>query len=822
MQTFEKGFLRKMKLSYKQLLSYLPEQLSVEKTAEILTLTGLEVEDIFTYESVKGGLKGLVIGKVLEKEKHPDADRLSITKVDIGTGEILQIVCGAPNVDAGQTVVVATVGTTLYTPTGESFAIKKSKIRGVESMGMICAEDEIGLGKSHDGIMVLPNDIKIGTPASEYFNISSDTVIEINITPNRPDAACHIGAARDIVAFLGMQQDELRVLTPKVELQIPSNASPIQVDIQNQTDCIRYSGLHLRNVTVKESPEWLKNFLLAVGLRPINNVVDITNFVLMETGQPLHAFDAQKIKGNKVIVRNAKEGEKFTTLDSVERSLDSSNLLICDEEQGMCLAGVFGGLNSGISLETTEIFLESACFYPSSIRKTSKKHGLKTDSSFRFERGTDPEGTIYALKRAAALIQEYAGATIESTIIDIYPNPVEERVITLRKEKIESVLGMKIPYDVCRKILVGLGIEILEENEQIFNVKVPLFKVDVTREIDLIEELVRVYGLNNVPLDKHIAYTPGVKGERDTVNLYRNIAMHLAANGLNEILTNSLSYSKYAALQGTSPEAEWVKVLNPISSELDIMRPEFLFSGLEVVAHNKNHRIQNVRLFEIGRTYKWNKENKDSFIETEKLGIWVSGDEQDESWIHTQKSSDFYSIKRISDTLLAQLGIQTSIQNNVELPDYFAFGISIGIKNKTIGYIGKVSDKITQEMGIRSDVYYAEFNMETINECVAKKQIRYKEISKFPSVRRDLALVVDKKVTYKELSDLAIKHGKNLLKEVNLFDVYEGKNLPENSRSYAISYIFSSEEATLTDEIIETTMKKFISSYESELGAKLR
>lgn len=812
-----------MKLSYKQLLKYLPENLSVEKTAEILTLTGLEVEDIFTYESVKGGLKGLVIGKVLEREKHPDADRLSVTKVDVGTGETLQIVCGAPNVEAGQTVVVATVGTTLYTESGESFVIKKSKIRGVESMGMICAEDEIGLGKSHDGIMVLPNDIKIGTPAAEYFNISSDTVIEINITPNRPDAACHIGAARDIVAFLGIEKDGLSVNLPKVDaVEIPNSTSPISVDIQNNTDCIRYSGLHLKNVKVAESPEWLKNFLLAIGLRPINNVVDITNFVLMETGQPLHAFDANKIAGKKVVVRNANEGEKFITLDGVERTLEASNLMICDAEKPMCMAGVFGGIDSGTSMETTEVFLESACFFPSSIRKTSKKHGLKTDSSFRFERGTDPEGTIYALKRAAALIMEYAGASVEGGMIDIYPNPAQERIITLRKAKIESVLGMSIPYDICSKILMGLGIEILEENAESFQVKVPLFKVDVTREIDLIEELVRVYGLNNVPLDKHIAYTPGIKGERDQVNLYKNIATHLAANGLSEILTNSLSHSKYAALQTSSPENEWVRVLNPISSELDIMRPQFVFSGLEVVAHNKNHRINNVRIFEIGRTYKWNVEQKDSFIETEKLGIWISGDEQDETWTRAQKNSDFYTIKNIVDNLLSKLGINVSIQNDAELPDYFAFGVSIGSKNKSIGFIGKVKDAICAEMGIKSETFYAELDMESLKDLSSKKQIKYKEISKFPSVRRDLALVVDKKVSYKELSDLAIKTGKNLLKEVNLFDVYEGKNLPENTRSYAISYIFMSEESTLTDEIIEGTMKKLIASYESELGAKLR
>lgn len=812
-----------MKLSYKQLLNYLPVQLSVEKTAEILTLTGLEVEDIFSYESVKGGLKGLVIGKVIEREKHPDADRLSVTKVDVGNGDLLQIVCGAPNVAAGQTVVVATVGTTLYTSTGESFAIKKSKIRGVESMGMICAEDEIGLGKSHDGIMVLPNDIPAGTAASDYFQVQSDTVIEINITPNRPDAACHMGAARDIIAFLGIEQNDLLVQTPSVDsFKNSTEKSPIQVDVQNPKDCIRYSGLYLKNIQVAESPEWLKTFLLAIGLRPINNVVDITNFVLMETGQPLHAFDAAKISGSKVIVKNAQEGEKFITLDGTERTLSADNLMICDTEKSMCIAGVFGGLNSGTTENTTEVFLESACFFPSSVRKTSKKHGLKTDSSFRFERGTDPEGTIYALKRAALLMQEYAGAEIASEIIDIYPNPVAERVITLRKAKIESVSGMKIPYDICTKILSGLGIDILSESDENFTVKVPLFKVDVTREIDLIEELVRVYGLNNVPLDTHIAYTPGLKGERASTNLYKQLALHFAANGFNEILTNSLSYSKYAALQSHTPENAWVKVLNPISSELDIMRPEFLFSGLEVVARNKNHKMNNVRIFEIGKTYKLNTEIKDSFIEDEKLAIWISGDEKDESWKNTQKVSDFYTIKYSCDALLSQLGINATIQTQNNIPDYFAYGIEYLVKNKSLGFIGRVKDSILSELGIKSEVYYAELNMADLLNYTTSKQIKYKEIPKFPSVRRDLALLVDKKITYKELADLAVKQGKALLKEVNLFDVYEGKNLPENTRSYALSYIFMSEEGTLTDEVIESTMKKFISQYESELGAKLR
>ncbi len=811
-----------MKLSYKQLSRYLPITLDAEKIAEILTLTGLEVEDISRFESIKGGLSGIVVGKVIEKIKHPDADRLSVTKVDVGAEEALQIVCGAPNVEAGQTVLVATVNTTLYPTSGEAFQIKKSKIRGVESHGMICAEDEIGLGQGHDGIMILPDHIEAGTQAADYFGINTDTVIEINITPNRPDAACHIGAARDILAFLGVEQEVEPLRIPNVQgFQMPDKLSPISVSLESK-DCIRYSGLHLTNIKVGESPEWLKNFLLAVGLRPINNVVDITNFVLMETGQPLHAFDAAKLKDNKIVVRHAKPEEQLITLDNISRKLNPSNLLICDSEKALCIAGVMGGLDSGTGNNTVEIFLESACFAPASVRKTSKEQGLKTDSSFRFERGTDPEATVYALKRAALLMQEYCDTQIESSIIDIYPNVLEKREIRVRKEKISAVSGIDIPHDICRKIWSGLGIAVLEESEDSFLVHVPLFKVDVTREIDLIEELLRVYGLNKVPLNKHISYSPGIQGERDALKLYKNIAGYMAAQGFNEILTNSLSYSKYAALQQNTPESGWIKVLNPISSELDIMRPEMLFSGLEVVAVNKNHKWNNIRIFEIGKTYIKHPEEKDQFIEKEKLSIWISGDDRDESWMQGSKPGDFYHIKNKVDGLLDHLGVECSVQSKLPIPDYFAYGVALAIKNTVLGYIGKVKENIATQMGIKAEVFYAEMDMAVLKNNHFKKKIRYTEIPKYPSVRRDLALLVDIKTEYSELEQWAKKKAGPLLQEVNLFDVYEGKNLPPNTRSYALSFIFMSREATLRDEVIDATMQQLIGGFETELGAKLR
>jgi len=812
-----------MKLSYKQLLTYLPVQLSVEKTAEILTLTGLEVEDIAAFETVKGGLQGLVVGHVVEKSKHPDADRLSVTKVDIGSGTLLDIVCGAPNVAAGQKVIVATVGATLYPVGAEPFSIKKSKIRGAVSEGMICAEDEIGLGQSHDGIMILPEDTPIGMPAAEYFRIDSDTVIETNITPNRPDAACHIGSARDIIAYLGIESDGLQLNLPDVSAFTTGNhTGPIQVDIENTEACPRYSGLYLKNVTVGESPEWLKNFLLATGLRPINNVVDITNFVLMETGQPLHAFDAGTITGNKVIVKTCPEGTPFVTLDNTERKLSAADLMICNASEPMCIAGVMGGLHSGTTGQTLNVFLESAYFNPSWVRRTSKNHGLKTDSSFRFERGTDPEGTLYALKRAALLMQQYCGAQPEGALIDIYPVPVPERIIRLRKEKIASVSGMEIPGDICKKILTGLGMSIRSESSEALEVQVPLFKTDVTREVDLIEELVRVYGLNNVPLNKTIQYTPGLKGEREAIHFYKKTAAYLAAGGFNEILTNSLIHSKNAALMAEVKEEEWVKVINPISSELDIMRPTLLFSGLDVVARNRNHKNSDLRLFEMANTYKAVPGKPDQYIQEEKLCLWISGSENPESWRNTAAPSGFYTLKATVDGFLQFLGIE-----GLEAAEYQSSVIEYGLEYKsrkadTLVQFGHIRSKTAEAMDIKADVWYAELDIQKLQQLGAQQQIRFREIPRYPSVRRDLALVVSKDVKYTQLEEIARKKGKKLLRSVNLFDVYEGKNLPEHTRSYALSYIFMSEEGTLTDDTIDKLMNELISTYGSELGARLR
>jgi len=812
-----------MKLSYKQLSTYLPVPLSVERTAEILTLTGLEVEDIFAFETVKGGLKGLVVGQVVEKDKHPDADRLSLTKVDIGTGTLLDIVCGAPNVAAGQKVIVATVGATLYPVNGEPFSIKKSKIRGAVSEGMICAEDEIGLGESHAGIMVLPEDTPVGMPAAEYFRIETDTVIETNITPNRPDAASHIGSARDIIAYLGIEADGLQLNLPDVSaFKTGSNAGPVQVEIENTEACPRYSGLYLKNVKVGESPGWLKNFLLATGLRPINNVVDITNFVLMETGQPLHAFDADAITGNKVIVKTCAEGTPFVTLDGTERKLGASDLVICNASGPMCIAGVFGGLHSGTTEKTVNVFLESAYFNPSWVRRTSKSQGLKTDSSFRFERGTDPEGTLYALKRAALLMQEICGAEPEGAIVDVYPVPVPERVISLRKEKIASVSGMEIPGDICKKILTGLGIEIRSESSEAYEVRVPLFKTDVTREIDLVEELVRVYGLNNVPLNKTIGYTPGLKGEREAIRFYKKTAAYLSAGGFSEILTNSLIHSKNAALMTEVKEEEWVKVINPISSELDIMRPTLLFSGLDVVARNRNHKNPDLRLFEMANTYKAVPGKPDQYVQEEKLCLWISGAESPESWRNPATPSGFYTLKAAVDGLFQFLGLEGH-----EAAEYQDSVMDHGLaytskKAGTLAVFGHIRPKTAEAMDIKADVWYAELDVKKLQQPGIQNVIRFREIPKYPSVRRDLALVVSKDVKYTQLEDIARKKGKKLLRGVNLFDVYEGKNLPEGTRSYALSYIFMSEEGTLTDETIDGLMKELIGTYESELGARLR
>lgn len=820
-----------MKLSHNYLQSLLPISLSPEKAAEILTECGLEVEGIERYESVRGGLAGLVVGHVLEKSKHPDADRLSCTKVDVGSGTILDIVCGAPNVEAGQKVIVATDGTIVYPTEGEPFTIKKSKIRGQASEGMICAEDEIGMGKSHDGIKILPADLPVGMPVAEYFKVTVDHTIEINITPNRPDAASHLGAARDIIARLRLTDPSLGLKYPSVDsFSATSNNNPIQVSIENNDACKRYGGIYISNVQVKESPDWLKDFLKTVGLRPINNVVDITNFVLFETGQPLHAFDAAKIAGNKIIVKNCVEGTSFKTLDGVERKLSADDLMICNANEPMCLAGIFGGADSGVTEQTVNIFLESARFEPSFIRRSGKRHGLKTDSSFRFERGTDPNGTEYAAKRAALLIQEIAGGTIASEFTDIYPVPFAERNILLRKSVLERVTGLEIPDGDVQRILEGLGCKITSSDKDGFMVWVPLYKTDVTREIDLVEEVIRIYGYDRVPLRGNVTYTQAeTKGEGERHAFYAKVANHLASQGFNEILTNSLVHSKYTETLGLNP-GEDVKVLNPISTELDVMRQSLLGSGLQVVSSNINRRNTDLKLFEFGKTYKTKegqqpeKENPIApFSEREVLACWITGNEQAETWRNATKPSDLYTTKSAIQSVFDKIGLKERITSESVQHAAYAEAFAIkGAKSGELGIIGKIKPSTSKAFDIKVDVYYAELDVQKLFSSVEKEKTVFKDIPKFPYVRRDLALLLDKAVNYADLEQAARKTEKQLLKEVNLFDVYEGKNLPEGKKSYAISFILRDDEKTLTDEIIDGVMKKIIETYEKQFGASLR
>lgn len=820
-----------MKLSHNYLQRLLPVNLSPEKTAEILTECGLEVEGIEKYESVRGGLAGLVVGYVAEKTKHPDADRLSLTKVDVGGERLLDIVCGAPNVEAGQKVIVAVEGTVLYPTEGEPFTIKKSKIRGQASEGMICAEDEIGLGKSHDGIKILPAELPVGMPVADYFQITTDHTIEINITPNRPDAASHLGAARDIIARLRLGDASLELKYPSVaEFAPETDASPIEISVENTQACQRYGGIYITDVKVGESPGWLKDFLKTIGLRPINNVVDITNFVLFETGQPLHAFDAAKIKGNKIVVKNCAEGTPFVTLDGTERTLSAEDLMICNAEEPMCLAGIFGGADSGVTESTVNVFLESARFEPSSIRRSGKRHGLKTDSSFRFERGTDPDGTEYAAKRAALLIREIAGGRIASGFRDVYPEPFAERYIVLRKAVLRRVTGIEIPDADVKNILEGLGCKITAADADGFTVWVPLYKTDVTREIDLVEEVIRIYGYDRVPLRGNVTYTqPETKGEGNLHDFYARVANHLAAQGFREILTNSLVHSKYSEVLGLNP-SEDVKILNPISAELDVMRQTLLGSGLHVTAANLNRRNTDLRLFEFGRVYKTREGEQSTkeaplkpFAEREVLAFWVTGNEQPENWKNAARPVDLFTVKAALESVFDKIGVREKVSSEAGTHAAFSDVFTLnGAKTGEWGLAGKVKASVLKAFDIKADVYYAELDVQKLAASVEKEKTVFKEIPKFPYVRRDLALLLDKSVNYADLEAAARKAERRLLHDVNLFDVYEGKNLPEGKKSYAISFILRDDEKTLTDDITDGVMKRIIETYEKQFGATLR
>lgn len=816
-----------MKISYNWLKQYIDLKTSPEETAALLTGCGLEVESIEKFQSVKGGLDGLVIGEVKEREKHPDADRLSVTKVDVGAAELLNIVCGAPNVEAGQKVVVATVGTTLYPATGEPFQIKKSKIRGALSEGMICAEDEIGLGTSHAGIMVLDANAKVGTSAKEYFGIEDDSIFEIGLTPNRSDAASHIGVARDLAAILNSQStvnsQRSTVKLPSLEnFTVDNENLKIEVIVEDVEACPRYSGITLSGVEVKDSPDWLQTRLKSIGLKPINNIVDATNFVLHELGQPLHAFDADKIKGNKVVVKKMQQGTKFTTLDGTERELSANDLMICNAEEGMCIAGVFGGLKSGISAETKNIFIESAYFNSVSIRKTSRLHGLKTDSSFRFERGADPNITVYALKRAAMLIKEIAGGKISSSVVDVYPKAIENFKIDFLFTNCERLIGKALPKETIKNILLDLQVEIEKESENGLLLSVPPFKADVTREVDVIEEILRVYGYNNVEIPSLLRSSISYSAKPDAEKVKNAVSDLLTAKGFTEIICNSLTAEKHSELLGETEKIKNVHILNPLSSDLNVMRQTMLFSGLETIAYNINRKNPDLKFYEFGKTYHLSDSSDWKYTEKNRFSILVTGRKQTETWNSKADSASFFQLKGIVESVLKKLGIEIKEITTDNISQLFSYSTTYESGKKTIVEFGEVKKSVLKKSDIEQEVFYADFDWDEILKQLKKVSVKYTEVPVYPSVRRDLALLVDKQVRYADIKELAFKTEKNLLKEVNLFDVYEGKNLEPGKKSYAVSFILQDERATLNDKTINKVMEKMAATLKENLGATIR
>lgn len=813
-----------MKISYNWLKQYIDLKISPEETAALLTGCGLEVESIEKFQTVKGGLEGLVIGEVKEREKHPDADRLSVTKVDVGVAELLNIVCGAPNVEAGQKVVVAVVGATVYPVTGEPFQIKKSKIRGALSEGMICAEDEIGLGTSHAGIMVLDSSAIVGTSARDYFGIEDDYILEIGLTPNRSDAASHIGVARDLAAVLnGGKNQDARINMPLVEDFLVDNETlKIEVVVEDADACPRYAGVTVSGVEVKDSPEWLQTRLKSIGLKPINNIVDATNFVLHELGQPLHAFDADEIAGKKVVVKKMQHGTKFTTLDGTERELSSNDLMICNAEEGMCIAGVFGGLKSGISAETKNIFLESAYFNSVSIRKTSRLHGLKTDASFRFERGADPNITVYALKRAALLIKEMAGGKISSSVVDVYPKAIENFKIDFLYNNCERLIGKALPKETIKNILRDLQIEIEKETETGLQLSVPPFKADVTREVDVIEEILRVYGYNNVEIPSLLRSSISYSTKPDAEKVKNTVSDLLTAKGFTEIMCNSLTAEKYSELLGETEKAKNVHILNPLSSDLNVMRQTLLFNGLEMIAHNINRKNPDLKFYEFGKTYHLNVAGDWKYTEKTRFSIFITGRKQTESWNTNADNANFFQLKGIVESVLRKLGIETKEVSTEMTSPLFSYATTYESGKKKVVELGEVKKSVLKKSDIDQDVFYADFDWDEILNQIKNVSVKYTEVPVYPSVRRDLALLVDKQVRYADIKELAFKTERNLLKEVNLFDVYEGKNLEPGKKSYAVSFIIQDEKATLNDKTINKVMEKMAATLKENLGATIR
>jgi phenylalanyl-tRNA synthetase beta chain len=808
-----------MKISYNWLQQFLQVDWEPVKTGELLTDLGLEVEGIETKEAIKGSLKGIVVGEVLTCAQHPNADRLKVTTVNIGAGEPIQIVCGAPNVAAGQKVPVATIGTTLYDDKGEGFKIKKGKIRGEESHGMICAEDELGIGKGHEGILILDKKLKPGTPAATVFNIETDAVFEIGLTPNRSDAMSHFGVARDLRAGLIQKDIKLELISPSVgNFHVDERTLRFDVEIENKELVPRYCGITITDVTIKPAPEWIQNRLKAIGITPKNNIVDITNYVLHELGQPLHAFDSQKVKGNKILVKTLKEGTKFTTLDGVERALSSEDIMICDADATpLCIGGVFGGLNSGVSEHTTSLFLESAYFNPVSIRKTAKRHALNTDASFRFERGIDINLTKYALKRAALLIEEYAGGKMASDISDFYPEKVEDFQVFLSYENAYRLIGQEIPKETIKNILASLEIKINSETEAGLGLTIPSYRTDVQREADIIEEILRVYGYNNIEFSHKLNTSISFDSNKET-KVENSIANQLSALGFNETMANSLTKPEYTALSEDIHEDANVTMLNPLSNDLKVMRQSLLFSGLESLAYNINRKNTSLQFYEFGKTYhKYNEK----YEENKHLTLFVTGNRTKESWIIENKTSDFFYLKGIVTSLLAKLGIE-KVKVSPTDQAIFSEGISLGLGKIKLVDFGVIKPSLLKEFGIKQEVLFADFQWDSLLKLVGNKTIKVTENPKFPSVKRDLALLLDSTVAFKEVYDFAFQTERKLLKEVDLFDVYEGDKLPDGKKSYAVSFLLQDETKTLADKQIDKIMQKLQLTFEKNLAAVLR
>ncbi len=804
-----------MKISYNWLKDYLDFDLTPKQVDEFLTDSGLEVEGVEEFEQVKGGLKGLVIGEVISCNQHPNADRLKVTEVNIGTDRNLPIVCGAPNVAAGQKVVVATVGTKLYPSDGESFEIKKSKIRGEVSEGMICAEDEIGLGKSHAGIMVLADTAQVGQSAAEFFDLASDYTIEIGLTPNRADGMSHYGVARDLTAVLKQKKIESGGLKlPNIE-SFKAGDKKLSIEVADHDLCPRYVGVKISNLTVADSPEWLQNRLKAIGLNPINNVVDVTNYVLHELGQPLHAFDASKISGDKVVVKTLPEGTKFKTLDEVERTLSANDLMICNAEEGMCIAGVFGGLDSGVTENTTEIFLESAYFNPVSVRKTAKRHGLNTDASFRFERGIDPNITVIAAKRAALLLQEIAGGEVSSELVDIYPNPIAGFNVRLDFKYCDTLVGTSIDRNEIISILESLDIEVTNQDDAGLDLLVPAYRNDVLRPADIVEEILRIYGYNNIPFPERmgisIADSPAINVEV----LRRKIYDHLTSLGYTEMIHNSLTSKAFY-----EDSNDVVNILNPLSNDLAVLRANMLFQGLETIAYNQNRGQSDLKVFEFGKTYHQYPDKRE---EKESLVVYLTGNQNAASWKGKETAAEYFELKGIAENLLQKVGVSiAAFKTKPSKHKNLAFGLDLYSGKMQIGAVGQVSKETINAFGVKQPVFYLQLNWDAVVTVLTHKKVKYKPVPKFPGTRRDLALVVDAKVDFQEIRNVALQTERNLLKEVSIFDVYQGKGLEPGTKSYAVGFEFLDPEKTLTDKVVDKSIKKIYQQLERQVGAKLR